>query len=384
MPEETMTPRERWVAVLNREKPDRVPMDYWATEEADAKLKAHLGVATDAELHARLHIDRPLTVSGRYVGPEPPLGEDIFGCRFQEVDYGTGTYRECVNRPLARYESVEEIEANRQWPKPDWWDYSHLPESIRGQEHRPIRGGGSEPFLIYKNLRGQEQAFVDLIEHPDIVHHCLDALFDLAYENTRRIYETIPGKVMISYVAEDLGGQEDLMYSPAHIREFLLPRMKRMIDLVHSAGVTCFHHSDGAIRKILPDLIEIGIDVLNPIQWRCKGMDREALKRDFGESLIFHGGVDNQQTLPFGTVADVRQEVADNLRILGGLQPLAPPGPRNVEGPPRAVQSSASASTGTGPAGGGYILAPCHNIQSIGPAENVVAMYDTGYELGWT
>jgi len=382
MPTETMTPRERWLAVLERQTPDRVPMDYWATAEADAKLKAHLGVATDEERDARLHIDRPLTVGGRYVGPKPPPNEDVFGCRYREVDYGAGTYRECIHHPLAQYASVEDIKANGRWPSPDWWDYSHLPAQVRGQAHRPIRGGGSEPFLTYKDLRGQEQGFIDLIQHPDIVHYCLDVLFDLAYENTRRIYEAIPGKVMISYVAEDLGGQEDLMYSPAQIGEFLLPRMKRMIDLVHSAGAFAFHHSDGAVRKILPAMIEIGIDVLNPIQWRCKGMGREGLKRDFGDQLIFHGGMDNQQTLPFGTVADVRQEVADNLRLLGGLQPLAPPGPRSVERPSRAVQSSASASTGTGPAGG-YILAPCHNIQSIGPAENVVAMYETGYELGW-
>jgi uroporphyrinogen decarboxylase len=111
-----------------------------------------------------------------------------------------------------------------------------------------------------------------------------------------------------------------------------------------------FHHSDGAIREILPDLIEAGIDVLNPIQWRCKGMEREGLKRDFGDRVVFHGGVDNQQTLAFGTVADVRREVMDNLRILGR--------------------------------GGGYILAPCHNIQAISPPENVVAMYETGFEYG--
>ena len=93
------------------------------------------------------------------------------------------------------------------------------------------------------------------------------------------------------------------------------------------------------------------IEVLNPIQWRCKGMDREGLKRDFGADLIFHGGVDNQYTLPFGSVAEVRQEVLDNYRILG--------------------------------AGGGYILAPCHNIQSITPPENITALYETGYEYGW-
>ena len=91
--------------------------------------------------------------------------------------------------------------------------------------------------------------------------------------------------------------------------------------------------------------------LMNPIQWRCEGMGREGLKRDFGNKLVFHGGVDNQYTLVYGTVEEVRREVLDNFRILG--------------------------------AGGGYILAPCHNIQVVSPPENIVAMYDAGYEYGW-
>ncbi len=120
--------------------------------------------------------------------------------------------------------------------------------------------------------------------------------------------------------------------------------------MVHQAGAFVFHHNDGGIRRIIPDMIEAGIDVLNPIQWRCGGMEREGLKRDFGGRLVFHGGVDNQRTLPFGSVDDVRREVEDNLRILGE--------------------------------GGGYILAPCHNIQAVSPPENIVALYETGHASG--
>jgi len=350
MPKETMSPRERWLAVLKREKPDRVPMDYWATPEATEKLLAYLGCDFDEMLH-KLHIDLPLRVEPKYVGPPPKEGEDIWGVKRILINYGTGVYSEAINAPLAQYNSPEEIEANYRWPSPDDWDYSDLPNQIKGQEHRPISGGGSEPFLQYKTLRGEAQAFIDLVENPDIVHYCLDKLFDLAYQNTLRIFETIPGAVIITYIAEDLGAQDSLMYSPAHIREYFLPRMKRMIELTKQHGSYVFHHTDGAVREILPDLIDIGIEILNPVQWRCKGMDREGLKRDFGDKLIFHGAMDNQYTLPFGTVEEVRQEVLDNYRILGE--------------------------------GGGYILAPCHNIQSVGPPENVVAMYETGYEYGW-
>ena len=352
MPKETLTPRERWLAVMQRQAPDRVPMDYWATPEATDRLLQHLGVSDTDALYQRLHIDPLVSVGPRYVGPPIPQGEDVFGCRYRVVHYGTGAYSEVVHSPLAQYESVAEIEATYTWPSPDWWDHSGIPDQLAGRERFAVRGGGSEPFLTYKSLRGQEQAFMDLLLNPDIAHYCLDRLFGLAYEDTRRIFEQIPGRVDFSYVSEDLGAQDGLMFSPARIREFLLPRMKRMVDLVHQAGAYVFHHSDGAIRDILPDLIALGIDVLNPIQWRCKGMEREALKRDFGGQVIFHGGMDNQYTLARGTVAEVEQEVLDNLRLLGR--------------------------------GGGYLLAPCHNIQPVSPPENIVAMYQTGCEHGWS
>jgi uroporphyrinogen decarboxylase len=347
-----MTPVERWQAVLHRRKPDRVPLDYWSTPEFDAKLMSYLGCATKREALERLRIDFVIAPKPLYAGPELGPRTDVFGCRYGDADYGTGVYDECIFNPLAGFESLEDIEKEYRWPDPDWWDYGTIRGQVEGNEAYPIRGGGSEPFLTYKNLRGQEQALMDLIEHPDIVHYCLTKLFDLEYENTHRILERLPGQVTFCYIAEDLGGQTDLMMSVRHIREFLLPGMKRMIDLAHQAGAFAYHHDDGNCRRILPDLIALGIDLLNPIQWRCPGMERDGLKRDFGDRVVFHGGVDNQITLPFGSVGDVRQEVLDNLRILGE--------------------------------GGGYILAPCHNIQPLTPVENVVAMYETALENGWT
>jgi uroporphyrinogen decarboxylase len=352
MSQETMSPRERWLAVLTRQKPDRIPMDYRATEEATARVLKHLGLSNVEEMFRYLHIDAPIAVGPRYVGPPTEAGTDVFGCKYKTVSYGIGAYYECVSHPLATFGTVEEIEKNYTWPKPDWYSYSDIPQSIQGKEDWPIQGGGSEPFLTNKNLRGDEQAFMDLILNPEIVHYCLDKLFELSYENTLRIFEQIPGQVLISYVAEDMGSETGLICSPPHIREFFIPGMKRMIDLVHQAGAFVFHHNDGAIRNILPDMIEAGIDVLDPVQWRAKGMEREDLERDFGNELIFHGGVDNQYTLAFGSVEEVRQEVIDNIRILG--------------------------------ASGGYILGPCHNIQAVSPPENVVEMYETGYEYGWT
>ncbi|MCJ7587682.1 MAG: uroporphyrinogen-III decarboxylase-like protein [Candidatus Aminicenantes bacterium] len=350
MIKEAMTPKERWQAVFERRKPDRLPMDYWGTEEATSALMRHLGCGSKEEALRKLHVDYVVKVAPRYIGPKLAADEDVFGRKFRDIDYGSGVYRECIHNPLAGFKSVEEIERCYAWPNPDWWDYRVIPGQIRGQEMYPIQGGGSEPFLIYKELRGDEQSLIDFIENPEIAHYLLDKLFSLAYEDTRRIFEQAPGKILLAYVAEDMGGQTDLLFSPTHIREFLLPGMKRIIDLAHEAGAYVFHHNDGACRRIIPDMIGLGIDLLNPIQWRCAGMEREGLKRDFADKIVFHGGMDNQQTLPFGTAEDVRREVLDNIRILG--------------------------------AGGGYILAPCHNIQPNTPPENVVAMYETGFAEG--
>jgi len=367
MPIETMTPRERWLAVMHRQKPDRVPTDYWGTPETGQQLKQHFGVATLFEALDRMHVDYLLNIGPRYSGPTLPPSTDVYGIIYRDIDYGTGVYPEAANHPLSRFRSVADIEANFRWPDPDWWDYSGIPGQLRGHEDRAVRGGGSEPFLIYKYLRGDEQAMVDFVENPEIVEYCLGKLFDLAYTETLRIYESIPGRVNFSYIAEDMGGQNEIMFSPRHIRRFLFPGMKRMIDLAHSAGVYVFHHNDGNITRILPDLVDLGIDILNPIQWRAGapadneesdfsateryGMNREKLKSIYGSRIVFHGAMDNQFTLPFGTVEQVRAEVNENLRILG--------------------------------AGGGYILAPCHNIQPLTPIRNIVAMYETAYYEGF-
>ncbi len=258
MRNDAMTPRERWLAVLRRQKPDRTPTDYWGTPETGEKLRLHLGAATLYEALDRLHVDYPIFVAPRYVGPPLAPGCDVFGVAHRDIDYGSGVYPETVSHPLAKCSSLAEVEATYRWPDPDWWDYSGIPAQARGHDDRIIRGGGSEPFLTYKDLRGDVQAMVDLVEHPDIVEYCLGKLFDLAYTNTQRIYEAIPGRVDVSYVAEDMGAQTDLMISPRHIRRFLLPGMKRMIDLVHSAGATVFHHNDGNVTRILPDLVGAG------------------------------------------------------------------------------------------------------------------------------
>ncbi len=347
---DTLTPRERWLAVLRHETPDRLPMGFWGTTETKQKLMQHLACDNELVMQEKLHIDPIITLKPRYVGPPLDANTNMYGSRFKQITYQGGIYDECVTHPLEHYQTVDEIEDSYTWPSVDWFDYSVIGEQLNEKERYPIQGGGSEPFLIYCELRGLEQAYMDLITNREMVDYCLDKLFDFAYEDTVRIYEQADGQVTYSYIAEDFGSQDSLLFSPRIIREVMIPRMKRMMDLAHESGVYVFFHSDGAIRPIISDMIEAGIDILNPIQWRSPGMERDGLQRDFGEQVIFHGGVDNQYTLPFGTPDEVRDEVITNVEIFGKS--------------------------------GGYILAPCHNIQAVSPVDNIIAMYETGYEIG--
>jgi len=346
----SLTPLERWRAVLLREKPDRIPMDYWGTNEFTLQLMTYVGCRNKRDTLEKLHVDFVVKPRAVYVGRPRPRGVDAFGCRFAYIGHKDWTGEECVFHPLAGFASPDEIEGNYEWPSPDWWDYSTIGEQVRGFEDYPVKAGGAELFTLYQNLRGPEQATTDMIENPGLVDYVMAKLTDLAFQENVRMFESLPGRITMCRFSERLAGPEDLLISPLHIRTFILPGLKRIIDLAHQGGAFVFFQSDGNIRRIIPDLIEAGVDVLNPVPWRCPGMERVGLKRDFGDEIIFHGGMDDQITLPFGTEEDVRMEVRLNLRILGKK--------------------------------GGYILAPSHTLQATTPVENVVAIYETGFAEG--
>jgi uroporphyrinogen decarboxylase len=307
-----VTPRERWLALLSGERPDRIPTDYWATEEVTHRLCRDLRVADREELYRKLHIDGLVVV-------EPPVidsrltadpSTDIWGLRRKPVDYGGGVYDEFDNHPLSAMTEPEELDAYP-WPSPDAYDFKAYARMVRNvPADRPLRSGNFEPFLLYCALRGMEKAMMDLVAEPDFAKTALDRIFDHHYALAERTFDACGGRVDITYIAEDLGGQKSLLMSAQQIRGFFLPNQKKMADLARSHGIHIFYHTDGAARDIIPDLISVtGIEILNPIQWRCPGMEREGLVRDFGSSVIFHGAMDNQQTLPFGSVRDVEEEV---------------------------------------------------------------------------
>ena len=347
-----MTPRERWLAIFASEKPDRVPTDYWATDEVTERLFRELRCSTIEELYTKLNIDGVTRVEPprtKLHHPSDPES-DLWGLRRRKMDYGAGIYDEFETHPLAHVSTVEEVHAY-EWPSADDHDYEAYRHMIRTvPRHRFVRTGEFEPFLLYCAMRGLEQGLMDFLEHPDILEAALGHIFQYYYELNQRAFEIGKGIVDVIYIAEDLGGQRGLLMSHEDIRRYILPNQKKMADLARSYGVHIFYHTDGDVHSVIPDLINItGIELLNPIQWRCPSMGREGLVRDFGDKIIFHGAMDNQQTLPFGTVEDVRAEVLENLRIFSGAR---------------------------------WICAPCHNLQPITPTENILAMYETIHEYG--
>lgn len=345
-----MTSRERWMAAITGEKPDRVPTDFWGTGEVQQNLLRFLGLESMEAAYDRLHIDKPFGVGARYVGPERKPDTDAYGVVSTWVNHGTGRYREAVVNPLAEFETVEEIEASYQWPNPDWWDVSIIPDRLENAGDRPVSIMMAGVYTDYTKLRGMEQAFIDFAMNHDIVEYCMGKMYDLAAERVTRILEVAGSRIDLAWVFNDLGSQEGLLCSPETVRKLFIPGIARLAKIAHEAGATVCMHSDGAIRRAIPDIIAAGVEVLNPIQWRCTGMERRALVADFGQDLTFHGAMDNQETLISNDEAAVRAEVRENIDI------FARPG--------------------------GYILAPCHNLQPVTEPEIIVAMYEEAHEYG--
>ncbi len=349
-----MNSRERVLAAFNHERLDRVPTDIWATPEVWDRLKAYFG--KEADVRAKLHVDGMASVEPSYVGPKLPMVAedetvDFWGIRTRKVSYAMGVYDEMTVNPLSDARTVEDLEKYA-WPKADWFNYSDMRAAAKaGRENQVVMSGYMAIFFQHNKIRGLKTSLVDPYVRPEFTRRLLEEIADFLYEQHRRMFEACDGLVDVTQVTDDFGTQAGPMISLKVFREFYRSNMQRFIDLAHSFGIKVFHHDDGAIRLFIPDLIEMGVDILNPLQWTCPGMDLEGLKREFGASFCFHGGVDNQRVLPFGTPEEVRKEVR------------------------HCIDALASDKTG-------YILASCHNIQPVTSVKNIIAMYDEAWKYG--
>ena len=346
-----MTPRERVLAAMNHEPTDRVPLDYWGVEEVTVKLMRHFEVNDKIGLARAMDIDRIMVVSA----PLKPGRKDTWNVEYKQIPLpdGSGTYEEPVCFPIEKYETIDEIEAHYEWPTTDMFDYS----TIRGQcelihaAGYPVECGMIAITWFYTVIRGIEQMLLDFAGDEEMAEYVLFKINEFTRAHVNKMLEAADGLVDITQVTDDLGTQSGLTISEAMIERYLGKYYDENIALERSFGSKVFHHNDGAIMDLLPWLTKKGIQVLNPVQWHLPGWDLKRVKNEFGHALCFHGGIDNQHVLPFGSPDDVRAEVR------------------------ACIDNLYSNKTG-------YILAPCHNIQAITPLENILTMYGYAKEYG--
>jgi uroporphyrinogen-III decarboxylase len=354
----TVKPRERVLMALNHEAPDRCPMQISFTPEFVQRLRKELcldagkehnphGGGNTYQLERALGEDLLLTSVGwansYYQADESYVDEWGVGwklCEYQ-TPFGKGHYTEISNHPLADDDAISRYQA----PDPN------RPELYRDAE-RLIRDYGRDYYIVGVTvttifetawaLRGLEQMMVDFIENPELAEAILDIPYRYHLTAAKKLVEK--GVDMI-WTGDDIGGQTAMLLSPQTWRRFFKPRMANFFAELKRVNprVKITYHSDGMIDPVIPELIEIGLDVLNPVQPACT--DPARLKRQYGERLCFWGSIDEQHTLPFGTAEDVRHEVLTRLDTLGK--------------------------------GGGLIIGPTHHVQLDTPMENFWAMVNT-------
>lgn len=379
----TWTSRRRVEAALNFEEPDRVPLDMTITLNAYRNLRDYLGLPPEESIRAdrfyevepaldvleALHLDVTfvkLRAPQNWTAPPPtPNGVsfDEWGVGRRRVELSPGVYLlEVVHSPFIDKEPGEIDLDAYPWPDPhDPGRTAGLAEDARhlyDQTDLALMGRfGGTIMEQAAFLRGYEQWLMDLALYPDFARDLMNRIADIQIAlDEAGLRATGQYLSIFKLSGEDLGMQDRPLFSPAIWRDVLRPILARrwkaaraVLDEV-APHVKLMLHSDGAIRRFLPDLIEDGVNMIDPVQVSCKGMEPDGLQADFGDRLAFHGAVDTQHVLPFGTSEEVAVHVRDIIRA------FAP--------------------------GGGLILAPVHNVQADVPPENLVAMVEAAREFG--
>lgn len=384
-----ITPRDRVNTALDHKLPDRTPVDFLAVPEIWKKLLDRKNIpTTDHDIFPNFdpaweNLLRTFNVDCRVISydqfcnpPDSVLipkatidwysspsrstpnrmwrqitsdGQilDIWGRQFKIVEHPNGNYEELASFPLEDSQSVADLKGHL-WPEPDWWDFTPLPilfKQLDEKQEYHIRYRIGSVFEIAWQLRGMEQFLIDLLMNPKLPVYIMEQLTDVYVEKTRRFLSTGGDRIDLVYFYDDVATQNSLMVSKPVWKKYIRPHHARIIEVAKSFGKKVMYHCDGAIYPLIPDLLDLGIDVINPIQADAKDMEPENLKKEFGDRLCFHGGIDIIKTLPKGSPEDVQQEVKTRIKQLGS--------------------------------NGGYVLASSHHIQSDTPLENIIAMYDS-------
>lgn len=375
-----MKPRERVMAALSLQEPDRVPIDLaqacgdGITVTAYRSLINYLGMPerpiriltklaqtalVDEDVLQRFHVDfRRVDLGPPDDWRDEPVGEDGYRDEWGVVRTRPkdGFYYDLTHSPI-KEDTIAAIERHR-WPDPyNPGRYHGLRERARALHEETdfavVLQVNCAFFLRCAELRGWENFFMDLVGNPKFACSLMDRYLDIRLRIAEKALEEVGDNIDIIMVSsDDLGMQDRTILSPKMYCELIKPRQKRTFDFFKDrTPAKRFYHCDGAIYPTIEDLIEIGVDALNPIQVSAAGMgNTKRIKADFGDRLAFWGAIDTHHVLPRGTPEEVHREVRRRIIDLGP--------------------------------GGGYVICSVHNIQPEVPPENVVAMFDAAYSLG--
>lgn len=373
-----MTSRERILKTLELEEPDRVPFDLGSTGNtgitmiAYNNLKRYLGIESETkmlnkslqlaqmeeEILTRLEVD----TRGIFLGESNNRREKIYEDGSYEDEWGvirkkpeSSYYYDVVKSPLEDEMSLKILD-KYVLPNPnDPGRINKISERIKY-----LRDNTNAAIVLHiqagfitnsQYIRGFENWLVDSALEPEILGELLDRTLQYQIDLTKAVLSAANGDVDVIHYGDDLGTQNGLMISPKNYRKIIKPRQAKLFaNAKMLTNAKLLYHSCGSIIDIIDDLIEIGIDALNPVQYNTKGMKCEELKKRFGKRIAFWGSVDTNHILPCGSVADVREETKKRIMILG--------------------------------AGGGFVINPIHNIQPDVPPENILAMVGAINEYG--
>ena len=358
------TSRERVLKAIDHIQPEVTPVRIMGPVPNDKWLE-RFGAKDTFELRDKLGLDFQ-SASAVYAGPRQ-RERSIWGVALEILGLtGAGYSNVREDFPLARATSVADIE-RFPWPDPDEFDYdvaarilhtvpdkaryvrtSYTVEEEGFSREDAARGGTGGDWLpiicTLFNLFGLEETLIRLHTAPKLIEATVAHVESFVMEFSRRLLEATQGTVDIFWLGDDFSTQRGILISPDHWRRLLKPTYKKLFDLGKSYGLKVWFHSCGTFRAVLPDLIDIGMDVWETVQVHLPGNEPEVLKREYGQDIAFYGAINTQYTLPLGTPEDVRAEVRERIRVLGK--------------------------------GGGYICGSDHSILPDVPFENVLAMLD--------
>ena len=359
-----LTGKERVLAVFDGRLPDRCPIDFIATPSTEELLMEKLGLSDVEALYQYMGSDF------REVAPKPKipnLGEyyrhifvkelapgtftDSWGITWQRIEMPTGdVFYDVVDEPLRDAATDDDVEDYALPDPADEWDFSGIQSDARRYSEHAVTGKTAAVFEDSWRLLGFERMLLNMATDPDMIHAVLEKVCDYWLEYARLLLEAAGGLVDVMWTCDDLGTQNGPIISPDACRRFVMPLVKERADLFRHHEARVVMHCCGGVAPMIGDMIEAGVEALNPIQIAAAGMDRRELKERYGAQLIFHGSVDQQNVLVPGTPEDVQRDTKECIDILGK--------------------------------DGGYIVAASHEIESDIPVENVKALFLTAQEYG--